>query len=1008
MRSAVSSSFARDLDALYQIGAIGCESDRELLARFGGGGDGAAEHAFEVIVQRHGPMVWAVCRRAVNDDQTAEDAFQATFLVLALKAGSIRKQESLGPWLHGVAERIARRARMRASRRARESVDPASLATIPAGAGKRELSAAELRAVLDEEIDRLPAAYRRAIVLCYLEGKTQDAAALELGCTKGTVSGRLARAKELLRARLTRRGFAPSAGLTGILLASEDASAAVPAALARSAVRVGVHATLGRTETLAASDSAAALASGVLWTMLLGKVLASTAALMVLITISCTFAQTADRPGRGLEKRAAVQPRPAAPGQGVLPPTPSLPQYARARLGTTRLRHESFMAKVLFAPDGRTLASIGWDETIRFWDLTTGEPATKFPRIEKAGRFISAAYSPDGTRLAVGRDGVLQLWDLTAEKERFRSPVVKGGVHETVFSPDGRTLATATEESDPAVRIWDVSTGQVRRTLAFDRPVVYRGRPLSFSPDGRHLAVGATAAVDGKKSEEVIGVWDLESDGRPVVIRNAHIHTLTSLGFAPDGRTLFSGGCDSRPNRQLRKPGEKLDLSSTIRVWDTNSGRPVREFDMGKVPGHCAFAMTRDGRTFVSIHADRLIIWDPSAGKIVRTIPIERAEPGVGIGGCVAVSPDGRILAGERGDNAVHLWDLATGKPFLQQVGAHEGKVNSLAIAPDGRLIATGDDRGMVLLWDATRAAHARRVEFEGRCFGRCVALAPDGRTLAGAAMFFDPEAFGFRGIVRFWEVSGGRVLRDVRLSGDPVALAYSPDGRQVAIALVTLHDPADPPRADDALEFIQVFDIATGLKRIGLRGRQRTVYAMAFSADGRTLASVAPDMRFRFWDLTAGQVSREVPIEGHRQGAKARFPGGPTLLGAAEIASDLSIGVTGAKVDDQLLVWDLRTGRIRRTFQVGTYQDAVLALSPDARLLAASLKPSDGDNQDAAIRIWEIATKHEILRLEPKSGVRSLSFSGDGKILVSGMDDTTAIIWDCSAALRMPPKPRG
>src|SRR5689334_2837068 len=114
MRSAVSSSFVRDLDALYQVGAIGGLSDRELLARFVGRPDGA-ERAFEVLVHRHGPMVWGVCRRAVADEQTAEAAFQATFLVLALKAGSIRRHESLGPWLHGVAARISRRARVRAS-----------------------------------------------------------------------------------------------------------------------------------------------------------------------------------------------------------------------------------------------------------------------------------------------------------------------------------------------------------------------------------------------------------------------------------------------------------------------------------------------------------------------------------------------------------------------------------------------------------------------------------------------------------------------------------------------------------------------------------------------------------------------------------------------------------------------------------------------------------------------------------------------------------------------------
>ncbi len=210
-----------------------------------------------MIVRRHGPMVWGVCRRAVADEHAAEDAFQATFLVLAMEAAAIRSRESLGPWLHGVAARIARRARVRAERRGRESLDPRCMQTIASGAAEADVDAADIRAVLDEEIGRLPAAYRRAIVLCYLEGKTHEAAALELGWTKGTVSGRLARAKDLLRARLTRRGLTPSAGLAGIVLAG----AAVPEKLARDAVRAGLNAALGRAELIAASAPAAALAT---------------------------------------------------------------------------------------------------------------------------------------------------------------------------------------------------------------------------------------------------------------------------------------------------------------------------------------------------------------------------------------------------------------------------------------------------------------------------------------------------------------------------------------------------------------------------------------------------------------------------------------------------------------------------------------------------------------------------------------------------------------------------
>ena len=216
------------------------------------------------------------------------------------------------------------------------------------------------------------------------------------------------------------------------------------------------------------------------------------------------------------------------------------------------------MANVAFAPDGRTLASTGWDEAIRFWDPTTGEPAGTIATIEGAGRSPSVAYSPDGTRLAVGRGDFLQLLDLSTGKEIFRTPVLKGGVREIVFSPDGRTLATAAEESEPAVRIWEADTGRLRRALSFGEPLSYRGRPMSFSPDGKRLAVAGTAVGGPRgKTEEIIGIWEIDSDSRPIVIRNAHGHSLISLAFAPDGKSLLSGGCDSQPTRGPAQSGRE-------------------------------------------------------------------------------------------------------------------------------------------------------------------------------------------------------------------------------------------------------------------------------------------------------------------------------------------------------------------------------------------------------------------------------------------------------------------
>jgi RNA polymerase sigma factor (sigma-70 family) len=186
-------------------------SDGALLANFAGSQD---EAAFAALVRRHGPMVQGVCRRVLRDVYAAQDAFQATFLLLARRAGTLADPERVGPWLYGVAYRTAARARAAAARRrVRERRAPAANAPGPV----EELGRRDLCGVLDEELSRLPPRYRDPVVLCYLEGHTNAEAARQLGCSRGTVATRLARARERLKRRLTGRGIGLPAGLAAWL-----------------------------------------------------------------------------------------------------------------------------------------------------------------------------------------------------------------------------------------------------------------------------------------------------------------------------------------------------------------------------------------------------------------------------------------------------------------------------------------------------------------------------------------------------------------------------------------------------------------------------------------------------------------------------------------------------------------------------------------------------------------------------------------------------------------------
>ncbi|HEY2154174.1 MAG TPA: RNA polymerase sigma factor, partial [Isosphaeraceae bacterium] len=290
----------RHVRTLFDVGTVGGLTDGELLDRFEAGPGEVAELAFAVLVERHGPMVLRACRRILRDDHDAQDAFQATFLVLARNGGSVRRRDTLGPWLHGVACRVASCARTAAARRRRhEEVAGRQVRLSSEGIQDDDHGAA-----IHEEIDRLPDRYRRPIVLCCLEGLTREQAALRLGWRVGTVQSRLARGRERLRERLLRRGLAPVVGTVAASLAAE-AAGSVPTPLIEATVVLVKVSAAGSAVAGVVPVAVASLFSGVLKAMFLQKlkaVLASAA--VATIGVGIVWAQVPDARNRTTSARA--------------------------------------------------------------------------------------------------------------------------------------------------------------------------------------------------------------------------------------------------------------------------------------------------------------------------------------------------------------------------------------------------------------------------------------------------------------------------------------------------------------------------------------------------------------------------------------------------------------------------------------------------------------------------------------------------------------------------------
>jgi RNA polymerase sigma-70 factor (ECF subfamily) len=348
MLQATTGALGDQLATLFSAGTCAGLSDGELLERFRTSRDEVGERAFEALVTRHGPMVLGICRNFLDDQSDVHDAFQAVFLVLARRAGAIRKSESVGSWLYGVTVRVAARARATSiRRRVRERRVLAAASTLALAGGSPEAQPGhpaehdDGAAVVHQEVAGLPERYRTPIVLCYFEGLTHDEAAARLSWPVGTVRSRLARARDRLRTRLTRRGVtAPTTigPLAAWLIAGQAPATAsavmqaaavsplpvhVPASLARAAVKVAAGQPVAAGSWSAASM---ALADGVLKTMTLKKLTVAGCLVATLGLGTGTGALVI----RGVRAQNAAAPAGLAPAQPAAKAAPAPPNAAPA------------------------------------------------------------------------------------------------------------------------------------------------------------------------------------------------------------------------------------------------------------------------------------------------------------------------------------------------------------------------------------------------------------------------------------------------------------------------------------------------------------------------------------------------------------------------------------------------------------------------------------------------------------------------------------------------------
>lgn len=582
--------------------------------------------AVAAIVRRHGPMVWGVCRRVLGHHD-AEDALQATFLVLARRAGAIRPGGLLGNWLYGVARRTSLKARaLAARRRAREK----TVDELPEPATPEAIGWADLRPVLDHELERLPNKYRAVLVLCDLEGKTRPDAARQLGWPEGTVNSRLSIGRKKLAARLARRGLTLSGGILTVTLV-EQASGRVPAEVFDRTVQL-------LSDPAAAPATAAVLARKVTQAMTLGR--------LKLPALLLAVAGLADG---GLFLRPAAGDPPARPVNQLV--ADDKPLVLKG--------HTDSVFAVAFSPDGTILASGSFDKTIKLWDVATGKEIRTLTGHTK--EVVSIAFSPDGKRLASAASqyfgnpeptpGEVKTWD-TATGLDLR--VFEGHwwpTYGVAFSPDGsRVLAAGGVGDGGLVSIWDSKTGREIPSSSNARAPLYA---LAVSPDGKWFAVGGF--------DKRVRVQSAIQNSNERFSTADHPDPVFAVAYSPDGKLIASGGA-GRP--------------SGVRLWDAETGerQPMIESPQRSVR---SLSFSKDGKLIAAGAFDgTAYVYDVASRKDVLALK--------GFGSsvnAVALSPDGTKLAVGTEDKLVRIYTLTT-------AGAPAPKEPTKPEPPDARQTA--------------------------------------------------------------------------------------------------------------------------------------------------------------------------------------------------------------------------------------------------------------------------------------------------------------------------------
>lgn len=946
--------YHRVCSVLERASHVDC-SDASLLDSFLHHQD---EQAFEALIHRHGPMVMEVCRSTLGNDADAEDAFQATFFILAQKLSSIRNPATLACWLHGVAYRTSLQLRTRlATRRKYEKNVLREESTL-----SHDPSWSEVRQLIHKELEGLSPTYQAPLILCYLQGKTQDEAARQLGMSKSTLKRRLERGRSLLRDRLTRRGI----GLTsGLLLASWPCavSATVESALCSKTAHAARLVLNGNSLQGVSSACVSELLQQS--SRVFTRTVMTICALLVLVggviglaaySLSSTEKSTSrlQPSNENKEKRHLDQ-------HGD-----SLPERAVTRLGTLRFRANAWIEQTALMPHKKQIFGIA-SQSVILWDAKTGKEIRQFqpPRtltVAKGNEVSllvqSIAVSPDGKVLAVGTHSTMSarcpiyLFEVATGKKLGQLSGHQGvkwtaNVAMEFLTP--RQLVSV--GADHLGHVWDIERKETIRQLEF--PEKSTITQLVLSPTRKHIYIASRLAEANCWNVYDVTTGKLISKGPE--LPNGFLH----LALSPDEKTLAI----------ILGQGEigQANGSNEVRLYSTENGKELKRWKAhrGKYPQRNSVAFSLDGKRLATGGADHTVKqWDISTGEQLGELikPYQYANK--------VRYVDAQTLMTHGSQHTLRFWDSENGKEKLSFAGA-QSHLQALAYSPDGRYVACAGGGGdaTIRVWEVATSRQVAHLQ-AGMSDVTYIKFSPKGDWIASADS---------NGLARIWDWRKSKEIQQFsKHQAWLYSLVFHPDGKQLATG--------------DQAGVIRVWDLATGKMKLKFEGHTSFVTQLVFTDNGKTLFSAGWDHSIRRWDLinkkalwnireTRPFLSKK-PI-GHRGPVTGLTisPGGNWLYSCS--------------YDSYICVWDAKTGglvKVLKRPEKNHHSNNAIALSPNGQWLAAT--PSHTGN-DTSIELWNLLTGERVEQLQGHRGkVSQLAFSPDSQRLASASVDTTVLVW--------------